>query len=409
MKKIIAALLVISMLFCLAACKQDAASNDQTVATTTSELTKNTEITEDTEPVINDIIPEQAPMAAVSLPVSVTESYTEDDVLLFTYRCQTISLIIPDAEIEDKVIIDFQNRLDDFSESAQSLNLQSQNDYKSASNWNPYFFNILYSPTRIDHAVLSMFGNNISWAGGAHPTHNCTSANYDLITGDVLTLGSILTHEDALDDLCGLLIDSVAEIKAEKFIMSDYEDTIRTRLIQNESYNEAWYFDNNGINFYFSPYEIAPYSSGVITVNIPYEKLVGIIEDRYFPPESDVTTGTIKAIKHADADAAQFTQIAEIIIDKEGEMIFLYTDKSVQNVSIEYGYWNDSQTVFSTQCTVFATPCLTPGDAAMIQLSSSDAPPCVRLKYESNQETIVEYIVLNQDNGSILLLKENDI
>lgn len=404
MKNAVTVLLIMSMLLVLVGCQQEPEVLPVETTPAITEETTTEATTETTAAVNMDIIPEQAPMAAVSLPVSTTQSYTEDDVLLFTYKCQTISLIIPDSEIEDKVILDFQNRLDDFSSSAQELNDQAKKDRQTKADWKPYFYNILYNPTRIDLSVLSLFGTSTSWSGGAHPTHNCTSANYDLITGDVLTLGSILTHEDALEELCVILTGEVAEIKAEKFIVSDYEKIIRSRLIGNESYNEAWYFDNSGLNFYFSPYEIAPYSSGIITVTIPYEKLTGIIEDKYFPPETDVATGMIRATRQADTDLSAFTQIAEVILDKEGEMVFLSTDRSVHNVTVQTGTWNEAGTEFTVECTVFAAPILTPGDAAMVQLSITDTMPNVRISYESNGELIEEFISQSGEDGTILLL-----
>lgn len=409
MKRITSAVLLLAMLLSFAGCSLKPSTEPSNTESVT-ELTVNTTAeatTEATQPVIADRIPAQVPMAAVSLPVSTSNTYTEDDVLLFTYKSQTISLFIPDSEIENKVILDFQTRLDNFSSSAQDLADQAKADYSQRADWNPYFCNVLYTPKRIDLAVLSLYGANTYWVGGAHPSHNCTSANYDLITGDVLTLGSILAHQDALDSLCSLLIEQVAEIKAEKYLYSDYEKTIRGRFSKNESYNEAWYFSNDGLSFYFSPYEIAPYSAGIITLTIPYEKLTGIIEDRYFPAEMDVATGFVQATKHSDTDLTSFTQIAEVILDKEGEMVFLYTDRSVHNVILEYGEWVNDGESFSNKYTVFATPMLTPGDAVMIQLSIPDTMPSVRLTYQTKNETIVEYISQSGKDGSVLLLAED--
>ena len=411
MKKILSIALALTILLSFAACKKG--EEPATVTTNApTEQTQNTTAdesnTEPTEP-IADRIPEQAPMAAISLPVSTTTDHTENDVLLFTYQCQTMYLIIPDKEIEDRVILDFQKRLDRFSESATEYSQRAKDDYNGSENWTPYFYNILYSPTRIDLSVLSLYGTNTSWAGGAHPTHNCTSANYDLMTGDVLTLGSILTHEDSLDQLCALIISEVAEIKAEKFIMDDYENIIRNRFSKNESYNEAWFFSTEGLSFYFSPYEIAPYSSGTISVTIPYENLTGIIEDQYFPAEQEITTGTIQAIKQNDTNITNFSQIAEVILDKDGEMIFLFTDRSVQNISIEIGSWNTDRNEFIVDYTVFAAPILTPGDAIMIQTIIPENEPNIRLVYTTQSECVTEYISQQSSDKTIILIDENDI
>lgn len=369
-------------------------------STATLQITEPSETTTqpETEDIhVNDYVPNQVPMAAISLPVSENNRYTEDDILLFSYKCQTISLIIPDSEIEQKVIVDLQTRLDGFNSAAQEISDRAKMDYNAGKDWKNYFYEILYTPTRIDLSVLSLYGENTSWVGSSHPSKNCTSSNYDLMTGDVLTLGSILTHEDALNSLCDLLIEEVTEIKAEKYLFEDYSEIIENRFAQNESYNEGWFFSSTGLSFYFSPYEIAPYSSGVITVTIPYDKLTGVIEDRYFPAEREVANGAMQLIKESDS----FTQIAEVILDDTGEMIFLYTDRSVQDVSIEIET-KDENNNFISATTIFATPILTPGDAVMLQKDFKNAQQTIRVIYQTNDQTITQYITLNE-NGAILL------
>ena len=219
MKKIAIVLVCIALLTS-AGCKAEQPIDDiiattGVVATTAATTQPVTEAAE-----INNYVPEQVPMAAISLPVSEKNEYTEDDVLLFSYKSQTISLIIPDSEIERKVILDIQKRLDGFNSEAEEIGLRAKADYTESENWNNYFYNVLYTPGRIDLSILSLHGVNTTWVGGAHPNHSCTSANYDLTTGDVLTLGSILTHVDSLQTLCQLLIDEATEIKAEKFLRS---------------------------------------------------------------------------------------------------------------------------------------------------------------------------------------------
>lgn len=402
MKRITALLICIALLAAAGCSSKEAGEHTEAITQQTTAITETTTQPETEATVPNDFIPDQVPMAAISLPLSIKNKYTEEDILLFTYKCQTISLIIPDSEIEQKVIIDLQTRLDGFNSAAQEISERAKNDYAAGTDWQNYFYEVIYTPTRIDLSVLSLYGENTSWVGGSHPSRNCTSSNYDLMTGDVLTLGSILTHEDALDTLCGLLIEEVAEIKAEKYLFTDYRDIIQNRFAQNESYNESWFFSNSGLSFYFSPYEIAPYSSGVITVTIPYEKLTGVIEDRYFPAERDVANGTIQLVKESDADLEDFTQIAEVILDGSGEMLFLYTERSVHDISIEIGTMGLND-VFINSTTVFSAPILTPGDAIMLQAILSNSQTVIRINYQANGNTISQYITCNSD-GTIQML-----
>ena len=397
MKKIYALLICFALLLS-AGCSADPVTKDTTnitrLPTQTSDCTTQQPEPEETVP--NDYVPVQVPMAAISLPVSINNEYTEDDILLYSYKCQTVSLIIPDSEIEHNVIIDLQTRLDSFNIVAQEIRDRAKNDYTGTKDWNNYFYEILYTPTRIDLSVLSLYGEITSWGGGAHPSKSCISSNYDMTTGDILTLGTILTHEDKLDALCNLLIDEVADIKAEKYLYTDYSDIIRSRFAQNESYNESWFFSGSGLCFHFSPYEIAPYSSGVITITIPYEKLTGIIEDRYFPAERDVANGTVRIVKEDEAGLTAFSQIAEVILDGTGEMLFIYTDRSVQDVSINIGT-TDTAGNFVKSFSIFATPILTPGDAVMLQ-NLWDPQETIELKYMSNNKEITKYIFCDTDS-----------
>ena len=196
------------------------------------------------------------------------------------------------------------------------------------------------------------------------------------------------------------------DIDSIKAIMDGFEVTIRNRLETNVNFDEDWYFSNEGLCFCFSPYEIAPYSSGTIVVTIPYEKLTGVMDDSFFPAERSTVYGEVTASRFQDTDQSSLTQIAEVILDREGEMLFLYTDKKVDQVTLELGQWDQDGVVFTPTCAVFATQALTPGDAIMVQTQIPDVMPTLRLSYVSGDETITRYISQSGEDGSILLLEE---
>ena len=377
MKKILPYILTLALLLC--GCVGDTTSTTQ--SSTAEDSQPQTEAT--TQPQVH-----QADMSAVSLPAVVETICAEDGTQIFTGTTQSISLVVPDPDVADKIIIDFLTRQDQHASAAQSIGAAATEAY-TTENWTPYLYSALYDAMRVDENVLSLAGTVISWSGGSHPNYNCVYANYDMVTGDVMTLGSILTHKDRSADLCQLLIDAIAPIREENGIWSDYDSSIRDRFAADISYDDAWYFDGQGLCFRFTPYEIAPYASGIISVTIPYEQLVGIIEDAYFPTEKDMILGNVEAATLSESNTGDFTQIAELVLDENGSMVLLYTQSAVYDVRIKV----DDRYV------ALATAALTPGDAIMVQADFENTT--LVLEYGSGESLMQRYIQVSGDTVTL--------
>lgn len=319
----------------------------------------------------------QQHMAAISVPATTESLTSSDGTILFQYTYQNISLILQDPEVADKVIIDFLNRIDSTRVLADETAQMAQAAYNSSDTWIPYLYHVIFNPTRIDHDVLSLFGTNVLYSGAFHPDRTCLSANYDLITGDVLTLASIMSISATTDDFCQLVLEGLSEMSEGNYLYNNYSDTVKQRFMTDASQDEAWYFSQSGLCFYFAPYEIAPYSSGVISVEIPYEKLSGLIHDAYFPAERDATEGTVNVIPFEQADLKTFSQIAEVMESKDGNMYLAYTDTSVQDIRIIVSNAANSYTIFAAYG-------LTPGDAIVVQ---------------ANEETLSNMVIAYKSSG----------
>jgi hypothetical protein len=90
-------------------------------------------------------------------------------------------------------------------------------------------------------------------------------------------------HPDASkEDFITIILEKLSQIAEESDLFQGYEDGVRSRLGGDENLYEDFYFTSTGLCFYFAPYEIAPYASGIITVEIPYSELTGLIYDGYF-------------------------------------------------------------------------------------------------------------------------------
>lgn len=389
MKRIVCMILGIGLL--LSGCTSPAVDEPQSTPAATAQTENTTETIE--------ALPEQEAMYAVSLPAISENSYADDGTVIFSYTRQSMALFLPDPDVAHMVIEDFRTRVESATDTVNILLDSAKANYTSSANWTPYLYSITYSPMRMDQGVLSLFGNSVTYSGTSHPDRLCVSASYDLVTGDVLTLGSIMSAEASTDDFCALVLDQLEKIRDEKYLYEGYENTVEQRFSKDESQDQDWYFSTNGLCFYFVPYEIAPYSSGVITVEIPYTELTGLIYDGYFPAERESASGTVYSIVSDETTASRFTQIAELVLDADGQMAFLYTNGAVWDLKIEYGAWDTTSTVFTPVYTALFSGSLTPGDAIMLQ---SNELTTLRLTYSTGTEIVTQHFT-QTEQGLMLI------
>lgn len=371
MKKLFSLFLAVCLLLSFSGCRKktkDPTNNTTEYIAGTQGATANQQIDTDST------------LVAVSVP-TVTENATHDDgTVLFQYTYQNMTLVLDEPQVADKIILDFLNRVDSTGASANSTKDMAKSAYNGSANWVPYLYHIIYSPTRIDHKVLSLFGNNVVFSGAGHPERTCVSANYDLLTGDILTLASIKTKEATTEQFCNLVLAGLAEMAEGDYLYDNYKKTVQQRFTKDASQDEEWYFTQTGLCFYFAPYEIAPYCSGVITVEIPYEKLKNIVHEAYLPSARGSATGKIEITPFEKVKLENFSHIAEIVTEKETNMYMLHTNQAVQDIRIVYA---DK----SGNYTVFAAYNLIAGNGIMLQ-GSDETLKNMKISYKSGNETV---------------------
>ena len=396
MKKFFCLLTVLGLICALAGCM-----NTQDPYETTDPTGESGNPSQPTRPDSHE--PAQEPMYAVSVPATSDVTTAKDGTVIFTYTHQSMSLTLPNPDIANKVITNFRERIDKTRTTANSLLSSAKDAYTGVGFWNPYLYSVTYSPSRIDQGVLSLSGSSITFNGFSHPERLCMAANYDLVTGDYLTLASIMTAQASRSDFCRLVLEVLDAVKDEKYLREGYEDTVRQRFEQDETTDENWYFTQDGLCFFFAPYEIAPYSSGVITAQIPYEKLTGILYDAYFPAERDASGGTLQAGSMGAVNLTDFNQIAEALIDPNGEMVFLYAKGLVWDVLIDVGAWDYAENDFVPSYTALASHTLSPGDAVMIQTQLTSGDPTLRMTCYNGTQTVIQYLKKDQATGAVIL------
>lgn len=358
MKKYISLLLVLTMLFTLSACRKKKPASTDSSGNTTTTQTQDTTQNDDGE------IIEFTDMVAVSVPAVTETIKASDGTVLFQYTYQNMSLVLNNEETANKIILDFLNRVDTTRIPANSIGESAKSAYTSANDWISYLYSITYSPMRIDGNVLSLFGNHVVYNGAFHPDRTCVSANYNLQTGESLSLADIMDPNGSLEAICQLVLDVLAKKETELSLDPGYEQVVQQRFKTDISHDEAWYFNQTGLCFYFAPYEIAPYITGVVHAEVPYSSLKNIIKPEYLPARRAQVSGKITVESFDDKKVEQFTRIAETVMSKDGKMYLLHTDEKVQDVRITVTDVNNTYTAFATYG-------LMPGDAIMLQIDDS--------------------------------------
>lgn len=396
MKKILSILLCTAVLLCLPACKD----TDETVPTTTQAIavtTSESTLPEETLPQVD--IP-HIPVAAVTLTPTTEAEILPDGTVLFEYNYPTIHLALPDGEMAETVMLDFLNRIDATGTQAQQVKEAAEEFYTGKAGWNTYFYNLTFSPMRIDAGLLSLYGMESSYSGGMHPNHNACAVNYDLTTGKALKLRHILTADASADKLTSLICSVLAQ--EADILFSDYALCVEDRFAGDFGADEQWYLSDTGLCFFFSPYEIAPYNAGTIIAELPYEDLTGILLDDFFPHETVITKGTIRLQALEDlAGLNNYSNYSEITLDSGGTSVLISTNSLVYQVKVELGEWNADGTVFTPYSTVFAANAMNRDDAIILKASLSEGLPNIRIQFTSEEMTQAYFLSLHNGNAAL--------
>ncbi len=174
-----------------------------------------------------------------------------------------IDLVIP--QINNSVHQDTINHL--LKEHSQKV-LQHYNNalvtYKEDDAARKKHFTLLsaYDVKMNTRKVLSVLHYSYMYVGGAHGNHFITTQNFNMQTGELLTLADLFTDDDYLEQL---------NDQVRKQLLFRYNDLIWFKGINDNTQN--FLVSREGLFLVYPPYEIAPYASGTLTFFIPYSSL----------------------------------------------------------------------------------------------------------------------------------------
>lgn len=210
---------------------------------------------------------------------TVEDQDTADDGTVIYSRSYTQPLvtIAGNAEAAEKINADIKSRIDAFTAS-DSIRKESHEYYELASKEEDYEFfeyneSLGFEKVRSDANVISFIMTSSGYMGGAHGYYNSFGLNYDTKTGELIDFAALSDdankfHNDTL--AYNRELTQTEEYK-ERMFSEDYFDGSELETVLYA--DEKWYLSDEGLTFISNPYELGPYSSGIIEFVIPYDKL----------------------------------------------------------------------------------------------------------------------------------------
>lgn len=255
------------------------------------------------------------------------------------------------------------------------------------------------SVTRCDTRVLSAVFDVSQDIGGIHADSTRTSRSYNADNGSLLTLADIAKNEEQLKTfiknyVIGLAAGDDYKEGGVSILFDDFESTIKDLVDAGAN----WYFSDGGLVFYANPYDIAPYSRGVLLFEIPYSALEEFIDEGFMPVEYESENGMLLADDGDKLDRSSLNILGTVTVDEDGQSVVLSAEETVYNVKI-----------YTSGRMLWQRNYLTTGEGVEVKSFIPDAQPSIAVSYELADGTeIVRGIFQSGKDGSILLVDLQD-
>lgn len=255
------------------------------------------------------------------------------------------------------------------------------------------------SVTRCDTRVLSAVFDVSQDIGGIHADSTRTSRSYNADNGSLLTLADIAKNEEQLKTfiknyVIGLAAGDDYKEGGVSILFDDFESTINDLVDAGAN----WYFSDGGLVFYANPYDIAPYSRGVLLFEIPYSALEEFIDEGFMPVEYEGENGMLLADDGDKLDRSSLNILGTVTVDEDGQSVVLSAEETVYNVKI-----------YTSGRMLWQRNYLTTGEGVEVKSFIPDSQPSIAVSYELADGTeIVRGIFQSGKDGSILLVDLQD-
>lgn len=136
-----------------------------------------------------------------------------------------------------------------------------------------------YSPYLNAQGLFGVKLNSYSFTGGAHGNAFIYYFTFDSHSGKLLKLGDLFNtkHRETFVAMAEEQFVDTREIDTS----DTYEDAGYWFEDNDFSLNNNFHYSRNGLEILYNPYEIAPYSEGIITLSFPYSEIKDLLKPEY--------------------------------------------------------------------------------------------------------------------------------
>ena len=210
-----------------------------------------------------------SPTLEMDISVLIVEA-DKPEVASNINRCVSYTLF----EIEDENIAEV---CDSFAENRRKEYMEQRAEYIDSREDAPWFNNTvnISCETAIGYRnCLNYIINSEEYTGGAHPNGAMTALNFDTATGAEIVLQDIFQGDYERRLMQELVIALAAYFKVEPVT----DEVVKGFLINDLYVSNNFILGKESITFIYNRYDIAPYSTGEILLDIDYNRIKDILK-----------------------------------------------------------------------------------------------------------------------------------
>lgn len=288
----------------------------------------------------SDVVMEQTPCDAEYFLFTTTTNTMTDESgqpLLYENQCIPTFSSMDETrsewvgEILDGISRDFAaNSRNLYDYAKESVELYGTEYFYSHSNYQQLGI------ARHDETVVSLICLSSLYSGGSHPNAVQTTYNLDISGQRILKLEDVI-HEEKAAELAALVHADVDEkfapIDGGTGLFEDYAATIDSSMVYGNM-TPYWYLNDTGLVIFYNQYELGPYAAGIITVELTYESLEGILLEEYHRVPANGVPGDLLLRGNWEG-----WHNIPITIEAEGEQLLVGVEGRVYQVQLSEVLW----------------------------------------------------------------------
>lgn len=195
-----------------------------------------------------------------------------------------------------------------------------------------------YYVYRCDEKIVSILEEIASYYGGVHPSSAYVAVNLDPTDGKKIMLSEVVNDVEQVK----ALLATELEKKYGEALYDGYAEWLA-------EYSEdmlIWTLDSRGISFYFSPYELAPYATGLVSITFFFDEHPLIFREEFVPEAGEYSARELLPWTYHEVDCSPG--------DGSRDELYVYLDYvdeyGLRKVAIEFNDITLTDNVFCYEC-----------------------------------------------------------